>query len=172
VKQLRAEELRNQQFRDRTIRSAFLGITGALPARPIAMFDNAGRETCPVTPWRKLQEAARAASAEATRIGRPIVVATTRQRITELYELLLADALAPLPQESEVTLVQAAIEETAAQGPADVAVLAVVAKPTCREKLLTLAASARNHARRALSLASVAEHTAHNLPTAGMRQWR
>lgn len=171
MKQLSQVELQAEQFRDRTLRGAFLAITGALVARPCSTFDNAARDTCPVTPWATLQKAARAASAAAARDGRPIVVATTRARINELYDRLRADALAQLPPESELCVVQAALEETVAQGPADIAGVELLAKPTCRTKLLDFAVAVRTHARRALAAASVAENKALNSQATGVRLW-
>lgn len=173
MKQKSVAELQNEQMRDRTIRPAFLGMTGALPARPASQFDNAARTTCATTPWNNpLQKAARAASAEAARIGKPIVVATTRQRITELYELLLADALAPLPPEGDLCVVEAVLASGAVHGPAEMSEDLVLVKPTCRERLLTLARNTNARIRSLKTVASAAEHKALNPQTTGMRACR
>lgn len=172
MKQLLQAELQNEQLRDRDIRTAFLGLTDALPSRPCSTFDNAARDASPVTPWATLQKAARAATAAAALDGRPIVAATTRERINALYDLLRADALSPLPAEITDCVVAVVHEETVAQSPADVAAIELVAKPTCRTRLLDFASKARSHARKLVIAADVADRAALNPQTTGVRLWR
>lgn len=171
MKQLLQADLQNEQLRDREIRSAFLGLTAALPSRPCSTFDNAARDASPVTPWATLQKAARAASAAAARDGRPIVAATTRERINALYDLLRADALASLPAEAIDCVVAVVHDETVAQSPADVAAIELVAKPTCRTRLLNYASKARHHARKLVTAADCTERAALNPQTTGVRLW-
>lgn len=167
-------DLRADQNRERTIRAAFLQITLALSARPSAkrsIFDNASRERRPSTPWEKTQAAIRAAARAAARDGRPLVISETRSRIEAFYDALRADALSALPAEADLCVIQAAIEETKSQGPADVAGMELLKKPTCRTRLLDYASAVRAHVRRALAAASAAENRALNPQTTGLRQW-
>lgn len=175
MKRNTAVDQRAEQIRDRFIRPAFLQVPGALRARPAGSrvtFDNAGRAHSASTPWRVVQDAVRGAASAAAKDGRPVVIAETRARIKSFYATLEADALSLLPPEGDLCVVQAAIEETTAQGPADVAVAEVLAKPTCRTRLLDFAQKARHHAGRLLAAANVAERNALNPQTTGMRIWR
>lgn len=163
-----------EQIRDRFIRPAFLQVPGALRARPAGSrvtFDNAGRAHSASTPWRVVQDAVRGAAQAAARDGRPVVIAETRARIKSFYATLEADALSQLPPEGDLCVVQAAIEETVAQSPADVAGLELVAKPTCKTRLLNFAAKARHHAGKLLTAASTAERHALHPQTTGLRRW-
>lgn len=176
MKRIAEDDLRAARIRENDIRSAFNRVPGALTSRPRAeigsTFDNTSRTTCPSSPWEKVQDAVRATARAAARDGRPVVIETTRTRIYELYELLLSDALAPLPPESDVDVVQAVLRQAPIQGAADVAEHEAVAKPTCRQTLLNLAQKVREHIRSLTVIARAAEHNALNPQTTGLRQWR
>lgn len=93
----------------------------------------------------------------ARRDGRPIVMNTARDRIADFYEALAREVLVALPAPSDVSLVQAVIEETERQGPADVAAVEVMRQPRCRSALRRLVDSTRDHMRKAGRLLDRAE---------------
>lgn len=172
VKRIDGGDLRATRIRENDIRTAFNRVPGALSCRPrgeTRAFDNTARTSGASSPWETLQAAARATSRAAAKDGRPVVIETTRTRIHELYELLLADALSPLPPESDVDVVQAVMRQAAVQGEADVAEYHAVAKPTCRQTLLNLAQKVREHIRSLTVIARSAEHAALNPHATGMR---
>lgn len=163
-----------QNLRDRMIRTAFVQVPGALRSRPSGArvtFDNAARGTCPSSPWRIDQDAIRAV-ARAAAEGSAIEVSETRARIKAYFAAREADALSELPAESDLCVVQAVIRQSEIQGPADVAENELLARPTCRERLLAFARHARAHICALTTAANAAERTARTLPSTGVRLWR
>ena len=119
-----------EKRRDALLRTAWLNIVAAFACRPFprSAWDEAA--TGDYTPWKKIVTPIRGAVYAAVKSGdREKIKATTDAARAFLREIE-ADFLSLVPAESEASVASLALEETEAEGAANVCELALVGSPT------------------------------------------
>lgn len=122
---------RDQKSRDARIRAAWLAIPSSLHSRPEPRgpWDQAARTDCPYSPWERMIDPMRSALRAAVRTRDPQKVKAVAIRIEAFFEELHADVIAVIPLREEASMLRVAIEETEAQGRADIHVQELIGSP-------------------------------------------
>lgn len=122
--------LENERRRDALLRTAWLNIVAAFACRPYprSAWDEAA--TGDYTPWKRIVTPIRCAVYAAVKTGDKKKIRETTDAAVQFLREIEADFLSLVPAEAEESLVQVALEETEAEGSANVCELALVGSPT------------------------------------------